>query len=664
MAKSAAPKADAPTIRNLTLRYAPRVTHELLGSQKYTTPAKAVAELVANAFDAGARTVKVTLDHDLVLGILTRVIIEDNGSGISPQTIEERIIVVGVAPPESSNPQRLGRFGVGRFAVHRVGNVSLWKTTARDGEGNKVQSSFQLIVDAKKLRVEQTQVARNAPTGTSITIEEVKKGQEAGLTVAKLSEELVSQFCGYLLSHPGKVIEVAGEPLDVQALIERQEVEELGTLGEGVGSVSMRHVLLRRPVGSRFKNQVILSGNGRTVKGIEYDGDLNGSYLGIGECGYLNKIATSNREGLIEFDSNLDEIAVLVSDGAKRFNDQLLAGRGRYIERARLSEYYPYRGVPATSIVATEQAMFDFVLDRINDSAKVEGMTKRQQGVIFRLLKRSLESEDMLAVLEEVASLSSEDTEKLRRVLERTTFTSIIKLASDVEARLHFLDVLHEIVYGDAAKHVRERSQLHKLLEPKAWLFGPRFNLATSDRAFREVIRRHREMADLPPVPPDDDLSVIPGIDNIPDLFLATRKDYPAEPKHHHLLVELKAPRVKLGNKELMQARSYATTILESPQFEKESTRWDVFLVSSEIGPELKHDRETESAPFGCIVNYPKVKVWAFTWSEVIADARDEMHAVRDHLERRSKELAVSDYLRAEFPGILDNFDELAKKDR
>jgi hypothetical protein len=202
-------------------------------------------------------------------------------------------------------------------------------------------------------------------------------------------------------------------------------------------------------------------------------------------------------------------------------------------------------------------------------------MSKRQQGVVFHLLKRALENQDLFAVLAEVADLSDEDVERFRKLLERTTLDSLIRLASEVTGRMTFLDFLHELVYGDAAKHVKERSQLHKILEPKCWLFGPRFHLATSDRSFREVVRRHREMAGLTPVP-EDTLRLLKGGQDIPDLFLAAIKDYPAAPKHHHLLVELKAPGVRIGTKELMQVRRYAETILTSQEFDKRSAVWDI----------------------------------------------------------------------------------------
>lgn len=143
------------------------------------------------------------------------------------------------------------------------------------------------------------------------------------------------------------------------------------------------------------------------------------------------------------------------------------------------------------------QAVYDVVLERVNEHANIENMTKRQQEVVFRLLQRSLENENVLEVLHEVAKLSDKDMEMFREVLERTTLDSIIKLSSEVTNRLTFLDVLHEMVYGDESKHLRERTQLHRIIEPHCWAFGPQFHLATSDQSFRKIVQKHRKLAGL-----------------------------------------------------------------------------------------------------------------------------------------------------------------------
>jgi hypothetical protein len=211
-------------------------------------------------------------------------------------------------------------------------------------------------------------------------------------------------------------------------------------------------------------------------------------------------------------------------------------------------------------------------------------------------------------------------------------------------------------------KHVKERSQLHRILEPDCWIFGAQFHLAASDQSFREVIRQHRKRAGLTDAS-DDDISKIQGVDDIPDLFLAATRDYPLEIKHHHALVELKAPNTSLGKNERDQVRRYAETILDSHEFEKNTTHWDIFLVSRKCTKEIERDRNLKDQPHGCLWQWEGMSVWAFEWSEIITKARDEMFLVRDHLKRKSEELTVSQYLKENFPDILETIaEELARK--
>jgi hypothetical protein len=326
--------------------------------------------------------------------------------------------------------------------------------------------------------------------------------------------------------------------------------------------------------------------------------------------------------------------------------------RSNFIDLARRQEYYPYQEAPADAVEMAEKAIYDVVLEKVNEQVNIESMNKRQQAIIFRLLKRCLMNENLFAILNEVIRLKDEDIEKFKDVLEYTTLNSIIKLSSEVTERLLFLDILHEIVYGESAKSFKERSQLHKIIEPNCWIFSPRFHLATSDESFRSIIAKHREIAGLNKLQREE-VEEIPGISDIPDLFLAAARYYYVEPKHQNVLVELKAPRVALGSKEASQIRRYGQTIQNSDEFDKSSTHWDIFLVSSKISEEIELDRNQKGRPAGCLYEWENMTLWAFTWAEIIQRARDEMQLVRDHLRIKSQHLTINQYLQDNFPDIL-----------
>ncbi len=135
--------ADSVSTRRayeLPWRFEPRLATDHLGSQKYSTTARALGELVANALDAGASRIEISLTHN-PLGGVESLIVRDNGQGMGPVELAERFVVVGVEPSSNADAStRLGRFGVGRLAVHRIGSLSDWSTVGRGIDGARVRS--------------------------------------------------------------------------------------------------------------------------------------------------------------------------------------------------------------------------------------------------------------------------------------------------------------------------------------------------------------------------------------------------------------------------------------------------------------------------------------------------------------------------------------------
>lgn len=637
----------------LAWRYENRVATQHLGSQKYSTSGRAIGELVANALDAEGDATLIDIEIvENALGGTEKVVITDNGKGISPEEIRERFVVVGVQPTGEGDGTRLGRLGVGRLAVHRIGSVSTWATTA-----GQVRSVFTLRTDnSKRLKVEEESVSLESPTGTTIEILNILDTGKDRLMPTRVANDLLSQYCSFLLGHLKRRIRVNGEELAVEELIESCEKEVIPASEKVPAEATLNHLMLKRPVDqSRFPKQVLFSAKGRTVTSVQPEEPPPVQYLSIVECPYLDSIVTSNRELLIDMDEGYTGLKEAALDRINEYGKKVFAQRKTtFIEQARQEEFYPYREKSEDPIAEVEQAVYDVALEKINETANLGNMTRKQQELVFKLLKRSLENENLLEVLQEVAKLSDEDIERFRKVLARTTLESIIKLSSEVTNRLTFLDLLHILVYGPDAKSVKERSQLHKIIDPHCWIFGPQFHLATSDKSFREVIRRHRKKAGLVDVD-DQALENVGGVDDIPDLFLASTRDFPVQTKHHHLLVELKAPNVGLGRKEVEQIRRYADTILESHEFDKTSTRWDIFLVSSRCGKEIERDRNQKDKPHGVLFEWDNMTLWALEWSEIVANARAEMQLVRDHLKQKSAELTLSDYLRENFPEVLSS---------
>lgn len=124
----------------LQLKFDPR-TIEHLGIKMYSQLPYALAELVANAYDAGAENVKVNL-YDANPNQKSIVIIDD-GDGMSYEEVGEKFLVIGrkrrdsdVSRENSKGRKITGKKGVGKLALFGIGKTIKIETT-RAGEKQK-----------------------------------------------------------------------------------------------------------------------------------------------------------------------------------------------------------------------------------------------------------------------------------------------------------------------------------------------------------------------------------------------------------------------------------------------------------------------------------------------------------------------------------------------
>ncbi len=137
-----------PTIDKLQLRFDPR-TIEHLGIKMYSQLPYALAELVANAYDAGADNVYIKLyDNDQNN---KRIVIIDDGDGMSYEEVGEKFLVIGrkrrdtdEARVNSKGRKITGKKGVGKLALFGIGKTIKIETTCF---GEEQRTSFLMNWD-------------------------------------------------------------------------------------------------------------------------------------------------------------------------------------------------------------------------------------------------------------------------------------------------------------------------------------------------------------------------------------------------------------------------------------------------------------------------------------------------------------------------------------
>ena len=171
---------------------------KLLGEQLIRDPNIALFELVKNAYDADASMAEVQLRNpsDMDTGTIT---VLDDGSGMTIDTVVDVWLQPGTDYREQQrdNQQRTPRFnrlplgekGIGRFAVHKLGEVVDLVTRAKDSPEVHVHVDWSAIEDANFLsefrvsvtEVETPEVFVGRSTGTRIVVSRLNQSWTRGM---------------------------------------------------------------------------------------------------------------------------------------------------------------------------------------------------------------------------------------------------------------------------------------------------------------------------------------------------------------------------------------------------------------------------------------------------------------------------------------------------
>ena len=110
-------------------------TFRLLGRELITDRITALFELVKNCYDANAEKVDITFESLNPLSDKSRIIIRDDGLGMTFEDIRDKWMVIGTSSkrrkktsPEPYNRVVAGKKGVGRFAVDKLGGKLVMRT--------------------------------------------------------------------------------------------------------------------------------------------------------------------------------------------------------------------------------------------------------------------------------------------------------------------------------------------------------------------------------------------------------------------------------------------------------------------------------------------------------------------------------------------------------
>lgn len=593
-------------------------------------PLRAVVELVWNAVDAEAGNVTVEFRRG-DMDAIDQVHVVDDGHGISPDELSSTFGMIGESwkrpGDRTKNGKRTlhGARGEGRLRAFALGDSVRWDSHAVDAAG----VLHHVVVDGDSDHYRQfphraASVKDVVPTGTVVVADNHRQISLAALDAPQAHAELLAHFAPLLLDEPGLSIVYDGHRLDPAEHVTEDTSYELPVQG----SVPCTLRIIEWQSAAR-----------RTPRTIHFGAD--GTHFPYREpatrleaqfpfTAYVTWPALGQDEvavlGLHEMTSGpVSELWKAVDRKTRdHFADRRRRRRREQVRQWQETGAYPYTGRPRDDAEKAERAVFDAIAGPLAPHIAPE---KIKAKLTLALLKDALQHDPgtLTTILHEVVSLNPDDAAILTRLLGETTLPGIIHAANRVASRRKIIEALEHLVHDPQdSKQVGERDHLHKILERELWVFGEGYTVMRSEKGLTDLARTHLKLAGLPddktPVTRDD------GRSGRVDLHLAVR-DLQHD-RIRHLVVELKAPRVTVGRKEIDQVEDYSNTILDNRAFSTPRAEWDFVLVAS--GYDEVARRRQEGRPDGLLWDRtgdgkPRVRAYLRSWSDLLAENRQRL---------------------------------------
>jgi hypothetical protein len=183
--------------------------------------------------------------------------------------------------------------------------------------------------------------------------------------------------------------------------------------------------------------------------------------------------------------------------------------------------------------------------------------------------------------------------------------------------------------------------------------------LPVNDQSLTEVLRQHLKRENRGTVV-DEPVKRLDETTGIVDLMLSRRVPTARADQHDHLVIELKAPKVKIGLAETGQIKSYAYAVIGDERFRAVPARWTFWVVSNDLDKNAQHEVHQTNKPEGLLWegDSPQSSIWIKTWSQILNDCKTRLHLFQKELNHSASREDSLKYLKEAYARILEGRDD------
>lgn len=558
-------------------------------AEGYRSSEAALKELVDNAWDADAETVRIDLPAPMTQG---PIVIDDDGSGMTEAELQREYLLIASDRTQrrgtlttKKKRRAKGRKGIGKFAGLMAAQTMRLETWARGQKSSFALSAtdYQAASDIEQLKipvVSEPDASRSH--GTVITLADLNQ------SLAFPDPDTLRQL---LLQDYGREddfrILVDGKPLDVDDV-------------QGTFSVHDDQLPRVGPVKLRFSISEGKRGLRQPGISVRVGGKVVGKpeFFGLDEADDFPRKLLNKLYGEIEADGLLDHVTA--DWGALIENSELKAEVQRYVEpiiRERFREVYArdinlaqarlQRQVNERLAALPEykRAFADRAIKKI--LGKYHGEPESKVESMVSVLLEAVERTDYRAVFDHLHEARPSDVATLAESLSDFGLAELAIIAEQARSRMAMLDQLEALCRDRATLE----KQVHEALEANLWVFGLEYSFFSSNKTLKRQVEEQL-----------DKRYTGNRADRRPDLLLT------ANYADAYLLIEFKRPTHTLTYEDYQQATRYRNDL--GPYVHADIR---ILVIGGDKGAAVRNERTLE----------PDTEL--LVYDQVIARARNQL---------------------------------------
>ena len=578
-----------------------------LGLQMYSTLPPIIGELVANAWDANATKVEITIPEGQINEQSSEIIIKDNGLGMSDQDVRDKYLIVGRDRREKEQSEEtpppykrkiMGRKGIGKFSAFGIAKEIVIESV-KDSDVSHFQMNYdELLKEEKKREIEfpPLEPTETVSKGTKITLRYITKFKTRSIQIKTIRRRLARRFSVIGPQQNFEII-INNEPISVEERDLKRSLEKdingkpylweynneeiqsetgwqvsgwIGALNRsspGIDDIDRGIVLMAR--GKLVQEPFVFE----AVVGQQYAlsylvGELHVEFVDEVE----DTIGTTRNSLVWDTEPNI----ALKEWGIKQMNKIAREwGKKRSADnKQRLQEYLPYREFQEQAKEIGNNRALSIADQLIRQAIEKNPLIEdKELQSLTQMCLDFLEFDAFWEIATDLTETDFEDTEKLLNLFREWEIVEAKEMARVTKGRITTIEKLQHLIENNEL----EKPTLHNFLKEFPWVIDPRWTLVADEMHYSQLLREH-----------------FPESDDVPEEN--KRIDFLCVSEGTKLVVvEIKRPKSRVSMKELGQITDYVEFI--ETQIPRTSD------------PDYRYEEVTGYLLCGDLVNRDEVKV-------------------------------------------------------